>query len=260
MDTTSRAAYRCYDDEIAGAVNLRDLGGTPTAAGRVRHGLLFRSGITHCLGEDGLRTLRERLGLRLVIDLRSEEECAGDGVAPFAAAGIARRHIPVVGSTALTPEELRERWERMRRLEHDWAESYLTIVSQRQEAYRAFFETLAEEGALPALFHCTGGRDRTGIAAALLLSALGTPRAVIIEDYARTGRHLAPHVHRFGRQLQTMGMTAEEFRRVLETPAAPMAVFLAALDREYGSPLGYLEGIGVKRALLGQLEAQLVER
>jgi protein-tyrosine phosphatase len=64
-------------------------------------------------------------------------------------------------------------------------ETYVQLPYEQAPSYRALFQKLVE-GRVPLLFNCTAGKDRTGIAAALVLHALGVPREVIFEDYALT--------------------------------------------------------------------------
>ena len=62
-------------------------------------------------------------------------------------------------------------------------EAYRTIIRKFQNEYKRFFEILINRQAAPLLFHCSAGKDRTGIAAALLLSALGVDKETVMQDY-----------------------------------------------------------------------------
>ncbi len=65
-------------------------------------------------------------------------------------------------------------------------------LSSAQIAYKELFLSLGDQNQLPALFHCTMGKDRTGWAAAALLSLLGVPKEVVIEDYLRSNDYILP--------------------------------------------------------------------
>lgn len=251
---------RCLDDEVPGAVNLRDLGGHRTVDGRsVRRGMLYRAGMTQHLTPEGLQVLRERLGVRTVIDFRGDEEVEKDGVGPFHEHGITHRHVPVVGSTAVTPEERKARMEALKAAEHDWAESYVRIVTEMPGAYVTFFEIVAESRHIPAVFHCAAGRDRTGIAAALVLGVLGVPHDAIAHDYALTGRNLQRHVHRFARHMEQMGATPEEFARIVDTPGGePILRFLDVLTERHGSVRAFIEDIGVTSSTVSRVRTLLL--
>jgi protein-tyrosine phosphatase len=247
------------DDDIPGAINLRDLGGRRTQDGRtVRTGLLYRAGMTHHMPDEGLRALRDQLGVRTVIDFRNTLELERDGLAPFADHGIGHVHLPIEGSTVLTEEERKAVWEEMRDLKRDWAASYQKILADRPEVYVAFFETIAAADHLPAVFHCSAGRDRTGIAAALVLGLVGVSFDEIVEDYHLTGEYLPRHVERFEGHYTMMGMSPEEFARVLATNADDMARFLTAIHDGYGSVRTYLESLGVLAATLHRVHELLV--
>ena len=67
---------------------------------------------------------------------------------------------------------------------------YSSVLDQRGEMVKAILETVSQPGALPAVFHCTAGKDRTGVLSALLLGIAGVPREGIVEDYALSARFL----------------------------------------------------------------------
>lgn len=119
------------------------------------------------------------------------------------------------------------------------------MAARSAPAFRTFFELAADPASGPLVFHCAGGRDRTGIAAALLLSSLGVDDETIARDYARTGDLLQPHVDRFARQIEAVGMNRESWAKLLETPAGAMRRFLAYLHAEHGGAESYLRSAGV---------------
>lgn len=69
-------------------------------------------------------------------------------------------------------------------------QAYVYIIQNAQDTYREFFRIVSEERNTPLLFHCSAGKDRTGIAAALLLGALGVDREVIMEDYMLSAEYI----------------------------------------------------------------------
>jgi protein-tyrosine phosphatase len=255
--TTSEAP--CLDGEIPGAVNLRDVGGIRVGSTIIRRGLLYRSGITHQLAPDGLARLRSQLDVRTVIDLRSDAELRHDGVAPFAEHGIAHRRIAIYGVTAVTPGQQHDRFHQMASGEYDWCARYQTLVIEHAPSFVAFFEAITEPGALPAVFHCSAGRDRTGVAAALLLSLLGVPDEIIAQDYARTGALLMPHLHRYARMRDSMGLDDAKMAALLQTEADVMRRFMSWLQDTQGGSVGLLTKAGLPEARLELLRRQLLE-
>jgi protein-tyrosine phosphatase len=250
----------CLDEHIEGAVNFRDLGGYRAGDAMVQHGKVFRSGMTHHIPAEGVLTLVERHGLRTVMDLRAPVEHEQDGFAPFQPHGLTVHLLPVADNLNAPQEERQRRYAEMRAGTFDWAASYLRLSRNGREVYRRFFEILAEPDALPAVFHCTAGRDRTGVAAALLLSVLGVDREDVAQDYALSGGHLRPHARRFIRASSRMQMTEDELARVLETRHDVMLRFLTDLSAEYGSVEGYVTDIGVTPAQVQTIRDALLTK
>lgn len=151
---------------LQGTKNTRDLAGIAVCGGRIKSGLLFRSGALCFLKPEDAVPMRE-LGLRTVLDLRTDDEIARDGPDRFIAAA----------TLQCFP---------MRSYHGLGAESYRSLLLQNSRAWRDVFSTLARADAYPLLFHCSAGKDRTGIVAALLLDSLGTPRPEIYADYLQS--------------------------------------------------------------------------
>jgi len=172
---------------LAGASNLRDLGGWRTANGRrVRRGVVFRSASLATLTDADVDTIAT-LGLRTVCDLRGEREAA---MAPSRLPpGVERVLLPIepqVGGSIrdLLKREIATGEDVVGLMER----AYLAYGTSHLFQYRALFDTLAQPERRPLLFHCTAGKDRTGFAAALILLALGATREAILADYAATDR------------------------------------------------------------------------
>jgi protein-tyrosine phosphatase len=234
--------------------NFRDLGGYATADGRTtRWRILFRADGLYRLTPADVATL-EPLGLRTVIDLRSATELDERGRFPVDVHPVIFHHLPIVDATWADVE--RPKYER----DEDfliWAyQEMLTVGAPR---FAAAFEALAEPGALPAVFHCAAGKDRTGLLAALLLGSLGVSRDDIVADYALTVEGMA----RF------RVWAAREWPEFIERMAALPAAFTAALPeamrhilsdlcREHGTIRNYVRSIGVSNGTLSTLESVLL--
>lgn len=174
---------------VDGAPNFRDIGGYETADGRrVRSGRLFRSGMLVGISDEGVATL-EDLGIRTVVDLRTQEEvdALGSDRLPNAAS-IVQIRIPSAGADPMVIEALKTGHF-----------PYLPDLVSVNRAYivddvAAFGEllTLLSDGAnLPAIIHCLGGKDRTGVSTALLLTILGVPWETVRDDYLLSNAHFA---------------------------------------------------------------------
>jgi protein-tyrosine phosphatase len=258
VDMISQTAV-CLDDHVDGAVNLRDLGGYRAGAGYIRPGLLFRSGMTHHITPRGLRALVERYGMRTAIDLRSDMELKDDGIAPFGDVGITHHHVPVFTSVDATAEMQQQRMAEMRSGNYDWAALYQQMTTNGAPAFARLFEVISEPDRLPAVFHCSGGRDRTGVSAALVLSILGVHDDDIAHDYAATGTYLQPHLALFSRFSMRMELAPSEMARVMETSAEAMHGFLAGLRASHGSTEGYLHSIGVTDEQIQRVRGLLLD-
>jgi len=171
---------------LAAILNLRDLGGTAVSGNqRIRSGLLFRSAMLGRCDPSAVAALHS-LGIRSVIDLRGADERV-HFPSPWEEIGATRYEVHHVGSgegnlarllekpSLLTPSAIRAALEDM----------YRTIPFELAPIYRELFRALAANRT-PLLFHCAGGKDRTGIAAALALTLLGVSRDDIAADYAKT--------------------------------------------------------------------------
>jgi protein-tyrosine phosphatase len=156
------------------AVNFRDLGGHRAARRRrVRRGHVFRS--SHLAGipaESPVKTLR----LKTLVTLQSRIEVHHLGPPePAAREGVRWEHIPI-GEAWFTPEGFT-------RIDAEPGRVHLALVTQFRDDWQRFFKLLAERDVYPLLFHCSAGRDRTGVGAAMLLSVLGVDRERILEDF-----------------------------------------------------------------------------
>ncbi len=174
---------------LEGAVNFRDLGGWATGDGRrVKGGLLYRSGSLSGLSDADLETL-ERHGVRTVVDFRipSQIETFGEDRIPTAASYVS---LPMGAGELSKAVHDAMHTGRFAGLP-DMATVNLAILVEDGDSLAAFLRIAAEPGRTPLIFHCIGGKDRTGVAAAVLLSLLGVPWQAVREDYERSNDQLA---------------------------------------------------------------------
>ena len=183
--TRAEAADRFF--ALEGAFNLRDLGGYPTTDGRtVRLGRLWRADGPERL-TDGDRDLLAQLEIGTVIDLRAEGEFPGSAWPT----GVGGRVVPV-SVLVRDPQAQRIPVE----THADFGRSYVDQLERGMGPFVTVLETIAERGDRPVLFHCSAGKDRTGIVAALVLHLLGVDDEVIVADYALSQQ---PHERRMAR-------------------------------------------------------------
>ncbi|WP_454279077.1 tyrosine-protein phosphatase [Sphingomonas sp. Marseille-Q8236] len=238
---------------LQGGRNFRDLGGYRTADGRtVKWGLLYRSGQMHDLTRADYAYL-QKLGIRTVCDFRDTRERAGE---------------PTLWPAGRKPKVLSDDYTldvSAMKLPGDpatWTHeqvvtamtaTYPKLLDQFNGQYRRMFAELLA-GDVPLAFHCTAGKDRTGVAAALLLTALGVPRATIIDDYLLSNQHMAPSpAHPTGFWARLSPEAARAFagvdRRYID------AVF-AVTDRHPGGTMGFLKDeMGLGPSQIAKLRA-----
>jgi protein-tyrosine phosphatase len=174
---------------LEGAKNFRDLGGYRTSGGRyVRWGLVYRSNhLVNLTAKDS--EYLNRLGIRLVCDVRSDGERAR---APDHWTGNAPEFFSVpIGSnliTTPTADDLKRRVATINSETKDAVRAYDYAIEYAGQ-YAKILRRIAA-GDLPAVEHCTAGKDRTGVFSAILLTALGVPRDTVVQDYVLSNQYL----------------------------------------------------------------------
>ena len=244
--------------ELDGLVNLRDLGGLPTAdGGSVVGGRLLRSDNLQSLTPGDITRLLD-LGLTDVVDLRSDYETEREGPGPLVGSAVHINQLSLfrewragVGEDKpdVRPEVLPKEalpWvdlEPAVELENKVAGHYLSYVLDRPDSIVTALRTVANaSGAV--LVHCAAGKDRTGTVVALALSLVGVERDAIVADYAASSDRVEQVVAR----LMTSDTYAENLRgRPMEShlsrPEA-MIDFLEHVDATYGGVAPLLAEIG----------------
>jgi len=160
-----------------GGRNFRDLGGHPAAEGRrVRVGMVYRSAHLAHIPEEIEHPLRT-IPLRTLVTLQSrlEVEHLGPPRSEFLESGVRWEHIPIG-----------DRWFRndgFNKIATQPGHEHLVIVTEFRDDWQSFFKLLAEREVYPLVFHCSAGRDRTGVGAAMLLEMLGVDRDRIVTDF-----------------------------------------------------------------------------
>src|ERR1700754_897746 len=221
--------------QLAGADNVRDLGGLPGDGGRpTRSGLLLRGEFTPGLTEADIELLVRRMGLRTVVDLRSDSEVRqAPGAFGEVDVSVVRAPLPVVEHEPLPGAA------------ENLLGTYLGFLEADPEPMRLAVSTLIDSHNHPTLFHCAAGKDRTGALSAILLELLGVPRTLNAQDYALTGER----IDRVFARLSEM----EVYRRrlsglsdtVRSSDEATLITFLEALDERHGGVEGWVAGQGI---------------
>lgn len=238
---------------LAGPLNFRDLGGYPTGDGRtVQWGRVYRSDSLHHLTDlDGGRL--HGLGVRSALDFRAHDELVEVGIGRLGELDIRHVHLPTTDRALhVVPRD-------------DWtpptsaAGVYLTMMEHGAGAYAGALAALAEPDALPAVFFCMAGKDRTGVFSAVLLGLLGVTDDAIVADYALTGDVIAD-IH--ARTRAATPSVVDLWRRlppdILDAHAATMEGLVELVRERWGSFSGYVDAIGVDADIPARLRAALL--
>jgi protein-tyrosine phosphatase len=251
---------------LASAPNFRDAGGYRTADGKwVRMGLLYRSDQLDRLSPADLATLHGD-GLHLVCDLRTDVERKQgmdklpDGskalIADVAGGDSSSSSLTQLLSSGGNPEAVLGDG-RGAQLMMDANRQFVESATAKA-AYKALFERLADPNSLPAVFHCTSGKDRTGWAQAIFLSIMGVPRDVIVQDYLLSNGYLKAKNDRMLAALKGRIDPALLEPLLGVRPEYLQAGFDAA-DKEYGSMDLYIRnGIGLSDQTIQALRAEFL--
>ena len=235
---------------FAGALNFRDIGGYPVAdGGTTRWRAVYRSDSLHFLTGADLAVF-DALGVAAVYDLRRDDE-----IASFPGPRDHVRLLIPTGDLAASAAGLRTR-----RDGEAWlAADYLSMLATAGPAFGDLLSRLADDAGLPAVIHCLGGKDRTGMSIALLLCALGVDRETVLDDYELTSRCHAARVPEVIEALAKLGIGRPAGEAIMSTPRWAMAQALRALDEEYGGIHRYLLGpAGLTPQTLDALRANLI--
>ncbi|WP_271079564.1 tyrosine-protein phosphatase [Aurantiacibacter sp. MUD61] len=253
---------------LEGAGNFRDFGGYHTHdGGRIKTGVLFRSNRLSMLSADDIRALEETR-IRAIFDLRAPREREADPTA-WNAEHLAFHTWPPGHKRRLVDMALEypQNADGARQLMLDF---YAELPRTLGHAFGGILSEIAK-GAVPCVMHCSAGKDRTGMAAALVLSSVGVPRETVLDDYALTDR-IAASEDDMARSLfigRDGGAKAQSAMRKA-FPAEAIAVMrsanpeflesaFAGIASEYGSLDQYYDSIGVDREMRERLAQLLVE-
>jgi protein-tyrosine phosphatase len=256
---------------LASVTNLRDVGGYATRDGLVvRTRLLYRSNQLSHIAPDDLETIAS-LGLRTVYDLRTADERAA--LPDELPQGLESTWLDVLGDGVhLAPAQLGRLLENPEeanaalgggKVEGMLAAAYRDIVSlsSAREAFRKLFVEIASEDNLPALFHCTTGKDRTGWVAAALLSLLDVPEEVIFEDFLRSNDFILPAYQGHTDAFVAGGGEAAIPRALFGVKSEYLEAAFDEMRTRYGTIEGYFsEALGIDAAGQESLRYLFLER
>lgn len=238
-----------YKDRITldGTHNARDIGGYPTADHKMTK-------LKRFVRTDGLDALTvhdvEKLleyGVRVDIDLRGTDEVARTADRLQSVPAIEYVNINLLGhimdviasGNGDAPKTL--------------GDMYIATLKSGQEYFKQIFELMLKEQQKTILFHCSAGKDRTGMVAAMLLMLAKVDEQTIIEDYAISARYLSPIMDQFAVENDA------SLSHFLNSDAENIKMFIDAINQDYGGIEAYLKLCGLGDEQITNLRASFVE-
>jgi protein-tyrosine phosphatase len=233
------------------AHNVRHLAGYKTKKGADTAARdIVRSASLHKLTDAGIGSLYDH-GIRVIVDLRSPLELERDVTPPTDKHGIRNVHAPVFQNDASPAGLGQDKFP-------GYAFVYQRFLEIGQPAYRTLFETVANtDGGV--LFHCAAGKDRTGVAAAILLDLAETDDDHIIADYRQTEELLKPLWPEWLPRMAERGVTEERAAELLGAPEDAIRTAVSTLRETYGGAEGYLRHLGLSEASISAVKARMVD-
>lgn len=262
-----------------GVANARQLGGYITENGRkVKADVLYRTGML-MTSEITADEMKDRLRLAKVIDFRTDAE--QEDMPDTLTEGI--EYIPI----DISPKEYMlaiydkyklpesdvhyedKNLEEMKKMDYNKCQEeiyrFYALHPAARKGYREFFDVLLQhdpkQGAV--LFHCYQGKDRTGIAAVLLLTALGVKEEIIIQDYMMTNTMMRKQIFATLQRARKELCTVDAMRALSRLDGVELAMletYLGTIEKEYGSVRDYLRiGLELSEADIDKLKELYTE-
>lgn len=235
-------------------VNFRDIGGFPTRSGRkVKMDAFFRSGELVNVDDSDRKLLRDTYNIQRIYDFRNSSETKerpDDKIS-----GTTYMNIDILADAQTNAASL----DGMNQELADPNEAMLTIYKEMvlsesgRKGYRLFFESFLAHPDEPLLFHCFAGKDRTGIGAALILSALDVDQSYILEDYLRTNTQRKAANDQLLAQYKKAGKTEAELKALSTMLYVKKEYIVQAVNsivENYGDISAYLQkGLGLPSSI-----------
>jgi len=247
---------------LEGAVNFRDLGGYATSSGkRVKWGRVFRADHLAGLTDRDLRFLKH-MRIRSVCDFRTAAEARrrpdrfpGDGPTDYI-------HLPI-DHLRFDPTTI---FEKLKSGDTSWLtrefliDGYILNIEKSAPVWGEIFKRLADPAKLPLVFHCTGGKDRTGTCAALILLSLGVPEKTVIDDHGLSNMYIRDVVNGIYAKFESAGIARQKIAPYFSAPRYCIEAMLKHLRQKYGSAVDYLKAkAGITDKILKRIRGHLLE-
>lgn len=248
---------------IEGALNFRDFGGYTGADGRaIKRGALYRCGNLAGVTRAGIEQF-EALGVARLCDLRRHDECEEDPTALHPDRP-QRVHIPMDPASAVM---IGQSLQQDQQLGVDGRVKFMCdinyeLVATHLDDYRLYVDALLNTDDGGFLVHCTAGKDRTGVAVAIVQLALGVSRSDIMTDYLLTNDVLDFEGYMYNRLRERYGVDdvdREEVRALAGVRQDYLETAFRAMDDAFGGSEGYLQALGIDAAARAELVGRYLD-
>lgn len=236
--------------------NFRDLGGYKTNDGHeVAWRRLFRSGELQKMTFPDAEKLMQEIGLVSVLDLRSNLEIAQQGLGLVSTSGLKYYNVSFI-SDGGDKEGNIKRYQGLANM----GQFYLRLLRQEEFAQRLIeaLTFIGNQSNQPLVFHCSAGKDRTGLLSAIILNILGVCDEDIAGDYSLTASHPHMQYNRATSEMKKEGAAKGLPAFFWEETSELMLQFLAKFKEEYGSAEQYLREHGADSSLIPSLKKGLI--
>lgn len=237
VSTTDRGLPGAADAQrkvpLEGALNVRTFEGLRGSRAPIPANSFLRAAEMNRLTDADRATLGAR-GVALVLDLRTAEEARSSPDALGAGATARYQRISLLGSEQIDLSALPD----------SLGEMYVQSLVANKVQFRDVFAMIASQRDGAVLFHCTAGKDRTGMVAAILLSLAGVTREDIIHNYAVSAHYLGQMTSQSS-QMADMLRANPKIAALMGSPPEAMEQFLDALEKSHGGARAYLRSIGL---------------
>lgn len=248
--------------------NFRDIGGHRTQDGSyMKEGVLFRSDELSKLTKNDVHQLM-KLNIKLICDLRTQKEHLSKPAKVLANDSLQIINIPFQPHETHDTSRsklLRFLFEKSGdiKFDHFIQDYYRSITFERTTQIHEILHLIAEEKNLPAIIHCTAGKDRTGIISAIIQLLVGVPYEKVQENYLLTNQHYGARLSKFIRVMRWgsfFTVSPERMKHILEAKAEYLDEIYEEILRQYGSVESYLSAAcQIDKQVMNRLKNQLLE-
>ncbi len=221
---------------LQGAINFRELGGIKTTDGKkVKKNLLYRSDKLSLLTDTDLKKI-ENLKIKTVIDFRTDGETLKEPDNLPENLHINYLNFPI-GDNSWANGDFMKKIAKInpKAMDSIMANLYKDMIIKYSDEYKKFFNEVKDPKSTPLVFHCTAGKDRTGVASALLLYILGVDKKTIEKEYELTNYYRKNNNKEYETMMISNGISEDVAKILMGVKAKYIKAVFEEINKEYGS-------------------------